>query len=210
MGKTMIFSALMILSTIGGISTHAQNAAETAISDRKEAVDIMLRLGELQRRKSELGDPKKDLVEGLARIMFSKSFSRQMSDNARKMAAQFGGDLGDKFLQDAEAIEADADAKAKQEGDELNARVGSKIKRASEMGSEIKALEDRFWATQYGQMSDAAWTAQAKEDKAMYAIHCASGRDGLLRWNAVLMHSVSRALEKTANGRPTSVGTFDP
>ncbi len=197
MKKTIILFAVIILSTVWGSLAYAQSATAAATPDQKEAVGIMLRLGALYHQKAQLGDPKKELLEGMVRIMVSKSFSQKLADNARQMAAQFGGDLGDKFIKDAEAIEADADAKAKQEGKELNARVEPKIKSATAMEGEIQTLEGRFWATQYGQNRDVSWTAQAKKDKTMYAMYCASGRDGLLRRNAGLMYFVSQVL-KTA------------
>ncbi len=112
MKKAMILCAAVILSTVSGSSTYAQ----ATTPDQKEATGIMLRLGELYHQKAQLGDPKKELLEGAVRIMVSKNFSQMLADNARKMAALVGGDLGDKFIKDAEAIEADAAAKAKEEG----------------------------------------------------------------------------------------------
>jgi hypothetical protein len=192
MKKTIILSAIIILSAAGRSSLHAQGATEATTPDQTEAVGIMLRLGELYHKKAQLGDPKKEFLEGVSRILVSKMFSQRLADNARKLAAQYGGDLGDKFIIDAEAIEADAEAEAKQEGKELNARVGPKIKSATAIEGEVKTLESRFWATQYGQSQDIFWTAQATKDKPMYEIYLTSGRDGLLRWNAGLMYDAYR------------------
>lgn len=200
MKKTIILCAVTVLSTVGGSLTYAQEVPAATTPDQKEAVGIMLRLGELYHQKAQLEDPKaaaKELLAGEASIMYDKNFSQRLADNARKLADQFDGDLRDKFVKDAEAIEADADAEAKQKRKELYARVGAKIKSGTEMEGEIKALESRFWATQYGQNADVSWTAQAKKDKEMYATYCASGRDGLLRDKAAFRYFVSQ-LVKTA------------
>lgn len=187
--------------TAGECSAQAQTTPIAPNMDREQAVGIMVRLGELYHQQALLKYPEasaRELLEIEITIAADKHISRKLAANARRLAAQFGGDLEEQYLRDAEAIEAEADAKAERQRRDLINKMRGNGQSAVEIGSEIDNLKSQFWATQYGMDKEASWTAEAKRDKSLYAAYCVSGKDGLLRRKAGLMHAILWAVEKKA------------
>ncbi len=182
MRKPTFFAAAALLGAL-----LRPGAAFAFPAPEDPALAIMQELGQLYHDRTLLGDPVKNHIKEAIVLHLQSLNEKVMIDLQRENAAKVGGELGQKWLKEADALEAEIDAKEKKAAEELKKKHAAEVAKAAELDAKIASLEAAFWDTDYGKKQGPIWENTAKTEP----YFAGYGKAGMLRWQCEMLYRAS-------------------